>query len=365
MIVHRAFYREATKTALALMVVLLVIFVFVSLTALLGRAAGGEFSGNILLTLLGLQTLRRLDQLLPLAVYLGALLTFSRWYRDSEMAALAACGVGLPQLLRPLFFFGLAAALIVSAFAMYLSPLALRVTEQVKEQNARRSGISLVAPGSFTETPGGERIMYAERANDAGELEFVFTSNLPTYRPGVAIAQTGTELTDPATGDKFLRLGNGTLYEGSAGKTDYRVAEFGSLLVRLAPKPLAEPSLSEAARPTLALLTAPPTLSVTAELHWRMARPLSVFVLTFFALVLSYTDIRRGRLSNLFVAILVYFIYSNLIGLANALLHKGKMPQALGIWWVHALMALLVIYFLRRRAAGRPLISLPGNGVDT
>lgn len=363
MILHRSFYRESSRTTFALTLVLLVIFVFVSLTALLGRAAGGELPSDILFTLLGLQTVRRMDHLLPLAAYLGALLTFSRWYRDSEMAALAACGIGLPQLLRPLAVFGITAALIVSAFALYLSPLALRISDQATEQHARRSGLSLVVPGSFTEAPGNERILYAERYNDSDELETVFASNLPTYRHGVAIARTGSEFVEPASRDKFLRLGQGTLYEGTAGVTDYRVMEFETLLVRMAPKPVTQLVPSEAARPTLELLTSAPTIPVTAELHWRLARPLSLLVLAFFALVLSYTDMRRGKLSNLFIAILVYFIYTNLIGMANALLLKGKVPPALGLWWVHALMIALVIVFLRRRIAGLPLIVLPGQKV--
>jgi lipopolysaccharide export system permease protein len=77
--------------------------------------------------------------------------------------------------------------------------------------------------------------------------------------------------------------------------------------------------------------------------------------------VLAYTDVRRGRMSNLFVAIVVYFIYSNLLSIGETLLQNGRMPAAAGLWWVHIGMALVALYFLRQRAHDRSLLSLPAG----
>ena len=63
---------------------------------------------------------------------------------------------------------------------------------------------------------------------------------------------------------------------------------------------------------------------------------------------------RRGRLSNLFAAILVYLIYSNLLGLGQTLLKKDQISPLVGLWWLHVGMVLVAIYLLRqRRATGR------------
>src|SRR3989344_1784721 len=50
-----------------------------NLTLLLGRAVRGGTSENVLYILLGYQMLGKIDVLLPLAFYLGVLLTLSRW----------------------------------------------------------------------------------------------------------------------------------------------------------------------------------------------------------------------------------------------------------------------------------------------
>ncbi|NIO42171.1 MAG: LptF/LptG family permease, partial [Burkholderiales bacterium] len=94
LIIRRAFYHEAAVTSLAVALVLSLLFSILGATKLLGRAAGGEHSSEIVLRLLGLELLSSLDVLFPLALFVGLLLTVGRWYRDSEMTALAACGLG-------------------------------------------------------------------------------------------------------------------------------------------------------------------------------------------------------------------------------------------------------------------------------
>ena len=66
-------------------------------------------------------------------------------------------------------------------------------------------------------------------------------------------------------------------------------------------------------------------------------------------------------MSNLFVAIVVYFVYSNLLGIGETMLSNGSVPPRAGIWWVHGGMALVAAYLLRQRARNRPLASLPGR----
>jgi len=87
-----------------------------------------------------------------------------------------------------------------------------------------------------------------------------------------------------------------------------------------------------------------------------LAKPLHVFILALFALVLAHTDARRGRLANLFGAILVYFIYSNLLGLGQILFKKGQVPNGVGMWWVHAVMLAIALYLFFQRARNRPLL---------
>ncbi len=361
MIIDRAFYREAGTTTLAIGLVLLVVMVLMGMTLLLGRAVRGDQSETVVFILLGFQTLARLDVLLPLAFYLGVLLTLSRWYRDSEMTVLAACGVGLMHFMRPVMALGSVFGLLALVGAFYFTPLATRQIEHVKLESIHRSEPGSISPGVFTEAQGTGRIVYAEKIEANGELRGIFVSSLEAGRQGVLVAKSGRPYTDPKTGDKFIALYDGTLYDGEPGEAGYRIIEYSVYNLRIEPQKLGEAPVPTAGMPTLTLLTQLGDRDVNAEFHWRLGKGIALFVLALYAVVLAYTDARRGRMSNLFVAIVIYFVYSNLLGIGETMLQKGQTPPAAGLWWVHGGMALVAFYFLRQRAHDRPLIALPAG----
>ncbi len=358
MIIYRAFVREAARNTAAITLVLVVVMGFVGLTVLLGRAVRGDLAEDILLQMLGLEALRRLDLLLTLGLYLGVLLTAARWYRDSEMTVLAACGIGLAQLLRPALLLTAAVVIAISALSFYFTPWALTRMERLKLEREHQTQPMGIAPGIFNETPGG-KTFYAERVDRrTGILANVFLSGLDGGREGIVVARAGYPYTDERTGDRFLALVDGNSYDGIPGEAAYRLLKFETLRVRLESKPFVAPPPKVDGMGTAELL-AQTDADAHVEWHWRLSKPLMATVLALFALVLAYTDPRRGRLSNLFAAILVYVIYSNLLALGQTLLKKGFVPGSAGLWWVHAGMLAIAIYLFTRRAANRPLFGWP------
>lgn len=361
MIIRRAFYREASLTILAVATVLLILFIFLGLTQLLGRAAAGKQARDIVLLLLGLELVHRLSLLLPLALYLGTVLTLSRWYRDNEMTVLAACGIGLGSMLRAVLYLAIGGSVVVGALSLYLSPWARAKAEQVKSDSENRMELSVAVPGSFTELRGADRILYAQRMGEGGVLQGVFASDRRSPRQNILSAARAQQQNGPA-GERLLVLQQGSVYEGVPGEGDYRIVEFGEYTVRLEPpEPRWSPGKPEG-MPTSVLLRSSHRREL-AELHSRLAKPLSVIVLALFALVLAHTDVRRGRAGNLLAAVLVYFLYSNLLGVGEALVKDGRLPSALGLWWLHGLFIAAALYLFARRAGNRPLLGLSRLGI--
>jgi lipopolysaccharide export system permease protein len=50
-------------------------------------------------------------------------------------------------------------------------------------------------------------------------------------------------------------------------------------------------------------------------------------------------------------AIVVYFVYSNLLSAAKVWVEKGELPPSVGVWWVHALMLGLGLYLVYRESS--------------
>lgn len=359
LIINRAFYREAAMTTLGVAVVLFIVMSMMNLTLLLGRAVRGGSSEEVVYALLGYQMLGKVDVLLPLAFYLGILLTLSRWYRDSEMTVLAACGIGLMNFLRPAMLLGLGVSVVVVTSSFYWTPLALRQAEKVKNESLQRAQPHQLAPGVFTESQKTGRIFYAEKVRRNGDLEGIFVSNLEKDQEAVVVASYGRPFTDEKTRDKFVALHEGTIYEGQPGAANFRILEFKVYNMRIEPKLIDEPSVPTAGQSTFALLGQSANPDVGAELHWRLGKVIALFVLALYALAFAYTDLRRGRMSNLFAAIIVYFVYSNLLGIGETMLQRGSVSPPLGLWWVHGGMGLLAALLLWQRVRYRPLFYFP------
>ncbi len=356
LIVDRALIRETLLSSLAVMLVFIALFMTVTLVNIMAKAAVGDIPVGLIFVLLGLRTVHVLGQILPLALFVGILLTLGRWYRDSEMTVLAACGIGLLRFLRPMLVLTLGYMLAAGLFAFYLSPLAVGLTAKVRAEGTTRSEVSDIAPGVFNEIRDGGGFFYAEKLNrEDGTLEGVFLSREEQGRFGVMLARSGRQYTDEATGDRFLLFRNGTRYEGTPGRADYRVVEYENYAVRIEPRPAPAAVTGHDAVPTLRLLAAT-DLQSRVEWQWRLSKVAAPLVLALFAMVFAYNNARSGRYTGLFIAVLVYFVYSNLLGVGNALLKQGRIPVALGLWWVHGLAAVLAVWWLRRRHANLPLL---------
>jgi lipopolysaccharide export system permease protein len=78
--------------------------------------------------------------------------------------------------------------------------------------------------------------------------------------------------------------------------------------------------------------------------------PLMVLVLALIAVPLSALRPREGRYARVAIAILLYFVYSNLVTAAQVWIEKGRLPPAVGTWWVHVLFAATGLWLLHRQS---------------
>jgi lipopolysaccharide export system permease protein len=50
-------------------------------------------------------------------------------------------------------------------------------------------------------------------------------------------------------------------------------------------------------------------------------------------------------------AIVVYFVYSNLLSASEVWLEKGELPPQVGVWWVHIIMLGLGVFLMVRESS--------------
>ncbi|MGM0412721.1 MAG: LPS export ABC transporter permease LptF [Pseudomonadota bacterium] len=354
MILGRYLAREIGENWVGAALVLTLIFAGQQVVRILDRVVSGQLKGPVVLDLVGYTLLGNLTILLPFALYLAILLGIGRLYRDSEMAAMAACGYGELQVARTVGTFALVVTVLSLVWGLWGAPWAERSFQQTWEAASRTTGVGGLTPGAFNQfsTRDGRGVLYAEGVErDTGELSGVFI-RIPDAEGGesVVVASAGRQFRDGNSGRRFLELEAGARYEGEPGSGAFRVTTFERQRVHLpAPDPVVVDDL--ATLPTSALLASDDP-EYRAEFHWRLAIPLSTLPLALLAVPLARTSPRQGRYSRLFTALLLFMLYGNLMGIARDWVETGRVPEAVGLWWVHGLVLVLAAVML---AAGQRL----------
>ncbi len=345
-IIDRYLMREVAQTWLAVSLVLWLILVSGRLSRYLAEAAAGELPGEAVFSLLGLKSVGFLVFIMPLALFLGVMLGLGRLYKDSEMAALGACGVGTKRIYRPLLLLALLAAAALGWAALYLAPHTAALGYGIRDQAEQAADISSVGAGRFKEIRNGALVFYAEKiSRDKKSMENVFVHAREKGLERVITAASAYQRWDPETGDRFLVLVDGYRYEGQPGRADYRILQFRQHGVLLESGEVTG-SRKEDAIPTAELWRSADRRD-QAELQWRLSVPVATLVLVFMAVPLCRTTPRQGRYGRLAVGVLAFIIYYNLMGTARVWMEQGVLTPVVGIWWVHGLPLLLGILLLQ------------------
>ena len=350
-IFHRSLIREFSLIAIAVVGVLLAIILTRLLILLLGKAAIGDVLPEAVLGLIAFGVLTYLPVLLGIAVFVAVLLALTRSYRDSEMTVWFTSGLSIAAWVKPVLQFALPVAVICALLSLAISPWSQAQSVEYQRLLESRDEVSSVTPGIFRESRNSDRVFFVDKLSEGDDVvNNVFVQSTQGNRMGVMVAQRGY-IETAENGDRFVVLLNGRRYEGTPGSLDYRTVDFDRYAIRIEPREAKRSEPSTKAMATLDLVAERKPEQV-AELHWRIALPLAVVIMGLFAVPLSFVNPRSGRSWNLFLAVLIYALYNNLLSIFQAWTAQGKIPGWLGLWPVHATMIVLLALLFWRQLYG-------------
>ncbi|MCB1874956.1 MAG: LPS export ABC transporter permease LptF [Chromatiales bacterium] len=333
MLIARSIASEILVTLAAVTGVLLLILLGTQLVRALADAVSGKIAGDVVFQLLGLQTLAYLGPLLVPGMFIAIILTLGRMYRDHEVTALAACGVGRGQLFAAVLRIAIPVAILAGLFSLYLKPLARLQGEIIRQEQRELGQITALTPGRFTEISGRNVVVFAEYLDENGDWRNVFVRD----SRGVTAADRARREFRPDFNGDYIVLQDGHRYEGAPGTRNFRIDRYKLHGIRVGGTREGDLPRRASTLSTFELLN-DGSPAAKAELQSRLSAPVSTLLLALLAVPLSRTDPREGRYGRLLVALLVYILYTNLIGISESWMKDGKVPLWLGAWWVHAIM---------------------------
>lgn len=329
----------------------------------LADAAAGKISSSLVFELLWLKLVSVLPKLLPVTIFLAVILTYSRLVSDNEMSVLSASGMSKLEQLKIVFLLVAPVCIFVAGISFFVAPWAEVRLQELKTQARQEADITGIAAGQFKEFSKGNRVVYVESlSDDKTSMENIFLQVRQHGKLGVLTSDRATFELDEESGNRYIIFEDGRRYVGVPGGLDYKITEFKTYAILVEAN---EAALKAANRlesiPTSVLLFSD-VPSHKAELQWRASSIFSCMLLSLLAVLLSQLPIGEKRYALIFISMLIYFIYSNLLGVSKSLLKHDEIPSIIGLWWVHVLLiiAMLVLYFLpqiRRRLK-------PNNGIQ-
>lgn len=342
-ILGRYVLREVLVAWLGVTGVLLVILLANEVAGVMERAAANQYPQSMVLELIGLSSLQYLSVVVPVGLLLGVVLAYGRLYADSEMAAALACGAGPLQLYAPVALLAVLVAAGLAWLSLGLAPQATAQALSLRNAALRAGQLAPIASGKFRGFGAGSKaVLYAQTVDRDGTLGDVFLERSDGPQVEVALAERATHSVTADGLTHILTLYDGERFEGVPGSPEFRIVRFGEHVVTLR-----LPAMTDAVRDLEARSTASLRHSrdraERAELHWRISEPIMCLVLALLAVPLSKLRPRQGRYARVWIAVLIFFVYYNLAATGKTWITRGTVPEAVGLWWTHLVVALLAL----------------------
>lgn len=359
MILQRYIHREILEKVGWIAGLLILILASNRFVQYLADAAAGNLPTDMIVQMLSMKMLALLPRLLPVAIFLSVMLALSRMGRDKELTVLFGAGMSEGFQLWTVTRFAVAYALILAVISLFVSPWAEGRVHDLEDVAKENTDISGLAPGQFREFGEGDKVVYVQHlSEDNQKMRNVFLQVREHNRLGVLTSDGARYLVKAATGSRYVVFEDGRRYVGKPGMLNYQITRYKHYAVLLDQGQQDAQDEDLEGVPTVNLVGSSNPV-YRAELQWRFASIFAALLLPLLGVAMNRFSFSENRYAPVFIAVMIYFIYSNLLSISKTLMKRDKIPVIVGMWWVHLALILVTILILkfpaiRRRMKRRP-----------
>ncbi len=335
---------DLVKTLGSVLLVIVIIIASRKFISILKMAVSGQLAADTLLHFFSLKIVVVAISLLPVTLFMAILMVLGRMYRDQEMTALAAAGVGVGAVYRAVFMVVMPIFFIAVWLAMVSAPWAEAQMKQLIHKDAETADIRGVTPGRFSEYSHGDLVVYVQGISADKQLQGIFVQDRQHGKLAVVTAVSGS-MQDLEHG-RYIVLKGGERVQGFPGTANFIIEHFDEYAVRIE-RQSTEVQYEQEAVDSL-LLWGSGRLLDLVELQRRFAIPLGIMLLAFLAVPLAKLTPRGGMYGNMLLAFLIYFSYENIRKVAHSWILSNKIPVWIGYAGVYSLLFLVGVILIVR-----------------
>lgn len=345
-IIDKYIAKELLTAFLSVMFVLLIIVLSTEVVHLLKWVTQGAMPLSAFMSFLIYSLFEFGIILIPLSLLMGILLAFGRFYNDSEITAIMSAGIAPFKWYQPLMMIAVPLTVLLLGLLMYVQPLITQQRELLWADIRSQAEVDSLTVGQFNRASMGDGVLFlGSEAGSNGEIDVVFFQQHRDNKSYLDLADN-TSTYQKEDGRRYMMMHDGTHYIGNAGDADFKIIKYKDYAIHI-DKKIVRPRQTVKGKSTADLWSSS-IPEEQAELQWRITVPLATIIVAFMALPLSHTNPRSGRFSKLAVALILYLIYSNLLGIGKTWIVQEKVPVWVGTWWVHLVAIIITVVLLKR-----------------
>lgn len=335
------------------LVMALIVFLIERMLRLLDLVLGSNGPLKMVFEILAYLVPHYMGMALPISLFLGVLIGFSRLGRDGELDAMHAASIGLRRLARPAHATACVLMIVAAVMIGYLQPYGRYAYQSLVFAIGNASFQAFLRAGVFAQADGVS-FLIEEIRPDGISFGKVFIHEQTEDGESVAITARGGRLGyDESESIPMLRLADGVRLEvkppeeNAASNAEpalpsINVLRFDELRMDLGrdTAQLFRPRGKDEREFTLWELwqrrfDPPPDVRSTdmiAEFHGRIVRIISVPLLPFLAIPLALGRRRSERSIGIAMGLVVLVVYNQVLDLGENMTETGAIGPWLGLW---------------------------------
>jgi len=326
---------------------------------------------SIILKMLGNLVPFYLGIALPAALFIGVLYAGSRLSSDSELDAMRASGLSLLRLIAPVLALAVVLVIISSYLLGWLQPYTRFGYRALVHLVTDTQWDSAIERGAFFTGFGGKTILIGDISDGGRTLTKIFVNEKDGSGRSIILTAERGDLQKQSDLSLVLRLHNGVRSETSPNGDATRAMTFDQLdlpLESIAPDPFRPRGEKETELTFTELVrfyfNTPDYLDIediTAELHERMVRTISILFLPFLAFPVGISSRRTSKSVRMIVGVLFLIFYYEVIQFGEAMVRRKAMDAIPALWVPCAIFAAcsLWLFWVADRKPGQdPLAHL-------
>jgi len=305
------------------------------MTRFLDKAAEGLLRTAEVVQLTALKSVIAQEVLIPVSLFVALVIALGRLYSDWEMTALRSFGFAEYRVLMPIMAVAGSLAIVVGLFSLVGRPWAYEQLYQLEVEAEATSDLDRIKPGRFYFYDEDARTVFIEDYRAAtSEIGGLFIRSLDGQDVETISAPRGSVRQFVTPESHELDLQDAQIYRRSKTGSDF-LGIFKRLRI-LVPVGAVEPvGYRPKAQNSFVLHESDAPID-RAEYQWRMSTPISTVLLALLAVPLGRSRPRQGRFARLTLAVVIYAVYFNVLGISRTWVEQGT---ATSMWWVPQIFA--------------------------